>query len=118
MSDATRREFLHTSATAAAAAAFASGVHAAGSDVIRIGLVGCGARGCGAAEQALKADPSAHSKLVAIGDAFADQIDHNVAVIGRDDESVAKRVDVPKERRFVGLDAYKHVIEASDVVLL
>ncbi|HEY1379233.1 MAG TPA: Gfo/Idh/MocA family oxidoreductase [Gemmataceae bacterium] len=119
MPASTRREFLQTTATTAAAATmFAGGVHAAGSDTVRIGLIGCGARGRGAAEQALAADPSARTKLVAIGDAFADQIESNISVIGRNDKNIAKRVDVPPERRFVGLDAYKHVIEASDVVLL
>src|SRR5215207_9813077 len=96
MTEPTRRQFLHTSAATAAAATFSSGVHAAGSEVIRVGLVGCGARGRGAAEQALAADP--HAKLVAIGDAFPDQIDANIEVIGR--------------------NAYKHVIDACDVVLL
>jgi predicted dehydrogenase len=112
---ATRREFLQASAATAAAATFASGVHAAGSDVIRVGLVGCGARGSGAAVQALKA--ATNAKLVAIGDAFADQIDFYINVIQREPD-VGKRVDVPPDRRFVGLDAYKHVIEAADVVLL
>src|SRR5947209_8109855 len=112
----TRRQFLQTSAATAGAALMASGVHAAGNETIRVGLIGCGARGRGAAEQALTADP--HAKLVAIGDAFADQIDTNIGIIGRNDKHVASRVDVPPERRFAGLDAYKHVIEASDVVLL
>jgi predicted dehydrogenase len=119
MTNPTRRTFLQsTAATAAGAALLSSGVHAAGSDTIRVGLVGCGARGRGAAEQALTADPSGLSKLVAVGDAFADQIDTALNVIGGNDEHLAKRVDVPPSRRFVGLDAYKHVIEASDVVLL
>jgi predicted dehydrogenase len=113
-----RRQFLQTTAATAGAALLSSGVHAAGSDVIRIGLIGCGARGSGAAEQALKGDPSGHSKLVAVGDAFADQIETALNVIGRNDKSLASRVDVPTERRFVGLDAYKHVIDAVDVVLL
>jgi predicted dehydrogenase len=115
MSDPTRRTFIQSTA-AAGAAILAQGVHAAGSDALRIGLIGCGARGSGAAEQALKADPNA--KLVAVGDAFGDQIDFYIKVIGRNDEGIAKRVDVPPERRFVGLDAYKHVIDACDVVLL
>src|SRR5438105_2222173 len=46
----TRREFLKTSAVAGGALAanlsLLSNVHAAGEDVIRVGLVGCGARMC------------------------------------------------------------------------
>src|SRR5437660_7570785 len=111
---ATRRQFVQTAAaTTAAALTLDCAVHAAGSDVIRVGLVGCGARGRGAAVQALTADSQA--KLVAVGDAFADQIDGSLKVIERE---VAKQVDVPQDRRFVGLDAYKHVIDAVDVVLL
>ena len=58
-----RRRFLKGTTAAvgagAAAASWAPLVHAAGSDVIKIGLVGSGGRGTGAAEQALTAD-SAH----------------------------------------------------------
>jgi predicted dehydrogenase len=115
MTDPTRRTFLQSTAATAGAALLSHGVHAAGGDTIRVGLIGCGARGSGAAVQALKADPNA--KLVAIGDAFADQIDYYIKVIQREPD-VAQRVDVPPERRFVGFDAYRHVIDAADVVLL
>jgi hypothetical protein len=46
-------------------------VHAAGSDTLKLGLVGRGGRGASAAGNGLTADPNA--KLVAVGDAFADQ---------------------------------------------
>jgi len=50
---ATRRDFLKTTGAVAAASALSGvavpSVHAAGSDVINIGLVGCGGRGTGAA---------------------------------------------------------------------
>jgi myo-inositol 2-dehydrogenase / D-chiro-inositol 1-dehydrogenase len=111
---ATRRDFVRAAA-AVTAATFAGGVHAAGSDTIRVGLVGCGGRGTGAAGQALKADPKA--KLVAMGDVFADAIDHPLNHL-KGDKELATQVDVPKERQFVGFDAYKQVIDASDVVLL
>ena len=48
-------------------------VHAAGSDTLKVGLVGCGGRGTGAAEQALTADKNA--KLVAMADAFQDRLE-------------------------------------------
>src|SRR5574342_532392 len=53
---ASRREFLQTSAAAMVTGALAQGVHAQGSDVIKVGLVGCGGRGTGAATQAMNAD--------------------------------------------------------------
>ena len=58
-----RRDFLETSSAAAlgslAALALPQNVHAAGSDVLKVGLIGCGGRGSGAASQALKADSQA-----------------------------------------------------------
>ena len=50
----------------------ARSAHAAENEVIKIGLIGCGGRGCGAAVNALGADPN--TRLVAIGDAFADML--------------------------------------------
>jgi predicted dehydrogenase len=112
---ATRRDFLKTTATAAVAAAVAQNARAAGGDVLRVGLVGCGGRGTGAAGQALHADPNV--KLVAMGDAFADRIQQSLATL-RKDGKIAAKIDVPPDRCFAGFDAYRHVIAASDVVLL
>ncbi|HEY2909818.1 MAG TPA: Gfo/Idh/MocA family oxidoreductase [Gemmataceae bacterium] len=108
----TRRQFLAASATAIAAA---PSLHAAGSDVIRVGLIGCGARGTGAAVQALSADK--HVKLVAMGDAFTDRLQSSLATL-RDKKEVADKVAVAPDACFVGFDAYKQVIAATDVVLL
>ena len=111
-----RRDFLKTSAAAGAALALVPAVHAAGSDVLRVGLIGCGSRGTGAASQALKADKNV--KLVAMGDAFADRIESSLGELHNDAELAAK-IDVPAERRFKGFDAYKHVLATNvDVVLL
>ena len=75
-----RREFLKRSAVAAgAAAALSSGlarsVHAAGSDVIKIALIGCGGRGTGAANDCLNAAKILNQplKLVAVADAFEER---------------------------------------------
>ena len=51
----------------------ARGAHAAGDDLLKIGLIGCGGRGSGAAVNALGADKNC--KLVAMADAFADRLD-------------------------------------------
>ncbi len=118
MTPSSRRTFLKTSALAATTAGLQSSlhVHAAGSDILRVGLIGCGGRGTGAASQALSADP--HVKLVAMGDVFEDRLQmslRNLAAL----EGIAGKLDVPSERQFVGFDAYKQVLESGvDVVLL
>ena len=117
-STASRRDFLKGT-TAAAAATLSTGlaaplVHAAGSDTIKIGLIGCGGRGTGAAEQALTAD--SNSKLVAVADAFQDRIDESLYSIKS--SAIGSRVDVPKDRQYTGFDAYKNVIDQVDLVLL
>jgi predicted dehydrogenase len=110
-----RRDFLKASAAVAAGALAVPHVHAAGDDVIKVGLIGCGGRGTGAAAQALNADK--HVKLVAMGDAFEDRLQSSLNTL-KDDEKIAGKIDVPEGRRFVGFDAYQQVIAESDVVLL
>ncbi len=116
-----RRRFLKTSATLVGASVAAElsikrAAHAAGSDVLRVGLIGCGGRGTGAASQALRADP--HVKLVAMGDAFQDRLNSSLANLKKDPE-IAAKIDVAPERSFVGFDAYLKVIDSGvDVVLL
>jgi predicted dehydrogenase len=115
-SAATRRDFLKASAAAVAGTLAAiPQVHAAGSDVLRVGLVGCGGRGTGAASQALKADKNV--KLVALGDAFEDRLQTCLTTLKKDQDIVAK-IDVASEKQFVGFEAYKQVIAECDVVLL
>jgi predicted dehydrogenase len=110
---------MHSAATVAASAAaldVASNAYAGGSDLIKVGLVGCGGRGTGAAEQNLTADPNC--KLVAVGDAFKDRLEESLSTLKSNGSAVADRVDVPEERRYVGFDAYKHVIDQVDLVIL
>src|SRR6516225_4986228 len=73
----TRRDFLKSSTVAASAAALGTLevsrlAHAAGSDVIRVGMIGCGGRNAGAAVEALTADAGA--RLVSMCDIFRDRI--------------------------------------------
>ena len=114
----TRRQFLRGTATAASLAALTAGIqaraYAAGGNTMRLGLIGCGGRGTGAAVQALNACKRA--KLVAMGDAFQDQLDQSWKAVSKEHPD---RVDVPPNRRFVGMDAYAGVIGADvDLVLL
>jgi len=116
-----RREFLKTSTTAAVAGSLAGtlalgrSAHAAGSDVLKIGLIGCGGRGTGAAQNALLAD--SHVQLTAMGDTFADRIQSSLDTLR---QSVpADKLDVADDRKFVGFNAYQQVIDSGvDVVLL
>lgn len=113
----TRREFIRGSSAALAAAAtfgFESKVHAEGKDVLRAALIGCGGRGTGAAKQTLAAHPSV--KIVAMADAYKDRIEGSLKDLMTTPQK--DRVDVPEERRFAGLDAYKAAIDAADIVLL
>ncbi len=84
-------------------------------DLLRVGLIGCGGRGTGAALNALLADPN--TRLVALGDAFADHLESCLATLQGTPE-IAERVDVAPDRKFVGWDAYRGVIDTCDVVLL
>lgn len=81
---------------------------------LKIGLVGCGGRGTGAAANALGAD--SNSELHAVADVFAGAADGAVNNLSH---QFKDRINVPPERRFVGLDAYQALIASGvDVVLL
>lgn len=117
----TRREFVRASAGAAFAAPLALGAwpvaasaFVAGSDQIKVGLVGCGGRGSGAADNALNADSGV--VITALADAFTDRIDSCLKNL-RDKHS--DRILVDDEHRFVGFDAYQRLIDSGvDVVIL
>ena len=109
-----RRGFLQTSAAAAVASTIvAPSVHAAGSDLLKIALVGCGGRGTGAAINALGADKNV--KLVAVADVFED-----LARVGLNTVKAAfpDKVDVKPEMIFSGFDGYKAATDACDVVVM
>ncbi|HEY5915589.1 MAG TPA: Gfo/Idh/MocA family oxidoreductase [Verrucomicrobiae bacterium] len=113
-----RRDFLKVSGVAASAAAVGSldlgrSAHAAGSDILKVGMIGCGGRNSGAAVQALTADKGA--RLIAMCDVLKER------VLGKREEIKAAKGDqvaVDDAHCFFGFDGYKHVIEASDVVLI
>jgi predicted dehydrogenase len=111
----TRRDFLTTSAagTAALGALAVPSLHAAGAGTIKVGMIGCGDRCTGAGFQALKAGPDV--KLVAMCDIFQDRLENSLDYLKRE---LPEQVDVGPDRRFVGFEGYRHVIECSDVVLI
>jgi predicted dehydrogenase len=121
---ASRREFLKTTTVAAGAAlvsnlSLAPAVHAAGSDQIKVGLIGCGGRGGGAAEDVMNAAKGV--TIHALGDVFKFQVDGTSGRLenflksekeGKTARELGNTVDVG-DRCFVGLDAYKQVIDSG-----
>jgi len=106
-----RREFLKTTGRLAAVSALAGTtlphVHASGSDLVQLALVGCGGRGSGAAVNALNTK-SGPIKLVAMADAYEHRLRNSYESLSK---SVEAKMDVPEERRFVGFDAYKKAMD-------
>jgi len=111
-----RRNFLRKTAAGSAVAAglsLARSAHAAGSDVVRIGMVGSGGRCSGAALDAMNADPSV--RLVAMSDLFADRVENKRKALK---QQKPDQVQVDDAHCFVGLDGYRKVIDSVDVVLI
>jgi myo-inositol 2-dehydrogenase / D-chiro-inositol 1-dehydrogenase len=118
MSDLTRRSFLKTSTIAASATIvgvldISRGAYAAGSGLIKLGLIGCGGRGSGAASDAMTADPE--TTLWAAADLFPDKVESSVKGLAA---KFGDRVQVDPARRFTGLQGYRNVIENCDYVLI
>jgi len=111
-----RRQFLKTSSVLAAGATLAGGLtisqsaHAQGSDQIKLALIGCGGRGTGAIRN--RAQVGDNFKVVAIADAFdpkgAARDLRNDA--NKEGHPLNGKVDLPDDRVFSGLDAYKKAI--------
>ncbi|MBN1912708.1 MAG: Gfo/Idh/MocA family oxidoreductase [Pirellulales bacterium] len=119
---ASRRHFLKTSGMLTGAALgtnllMARSAHAAGSDVLKVGLIGCGGRGTGAALNALNTGKDV--KLTAMADVFPEKIQLRLAAIKRHMAKSPEKIDVPPERQFVGFDAYQKLIDSGvDVVVM
>jgi predicted dehydrogenase len=124
-----RREFVKQSTLVAGglmAAPFFSKANffSGADDTIKIALIGCGGRGTGAVAQALFTKQNV--KLVAMADAFRDNLDRCYNAITSDDLSditgkpgnLRDRIDVPEQNKFVGFDAYKKTIPLADVIIL
>ena len=108
-----RRNFIKKSAAVsiAALAAGRSRIFAAGSDKIRVGLVGCGGRGTGAAMNCAEASNSV--ELVALADLFEDQLTKSRNKLTK----LGDKMKVTDEMCFVGFDAYKKLL-ATDIDLV
>jgi predicted dehydrogenase len=123
----TRREFLRTTSAALATAAAAPGVFAAGTDRLRIGVIGCGARGTGAAMNCVLSSPGL--EIAAIGDVFSDRVEACFKRLKDDTQEKewscsqpwrhSKQVTATKDTCFTGFDAYAKVLASGvDLVIL
>jgi len=114
-----RRKFIQGSAHLGSAAALGSltmarSAHAAGSDLLKVALIGCGGRGNGAAVNATKGDENL--KITCLADIFPDKVEASKRILGR---RLGERMEVSDETCFSGFDAYKQVMASDvDVVLL
>ena len=116
----TRREFLKSSGMLTAGVVVAATfptplmVHAAGSDQLKVAVIGCGGRGTGAAIDCFKA--GGNVKFVAVADAFENQAKNAAAEIAK---QCGEKADIAPERIFWGLDAFQKAIDAGvDLVIL
>ena len=87
---------------------------AAGSDKVRVGLIGCGGRGTGAAGNCATADKGV--EIVAMGDLFKDHLEESRNSLKND---LKEQYKVTDDKCFVGFDAYKSVLSTDvDMVIL
>jgi predicted dehydrogenase len=93
-----------------ALAAPAGRLFAAGSDRIRVGLIGCGGRGTYDTTNCLNAAEGV--ELVAMGDLFKDRVDNSLRTLK---ERLSDKVKVTEGRCFAGWDAYKKVVACDEV---
>lgn len=106
-----RRQVIRTAAAGAAVSAVPSFVFGAAPDrPLKIGIIGSGERGTNAGHNAMTADPNV--KVVALADAYEGSIK-------KSRESLAKSAQIDEKNCFVGLDAYKKLLELElDYVIL
>ncbi len=134
-----RREFFKSTARIAAVSALAGvaipHVHAGEDNTIRLALIGCGGRGSGAVANALSAGglvmddrfrakdeknfaSTGPVKLAAMADLFPDRLESAHKSLSKAFED---KIDVPKDRQFIGFDAYRKAIDClrpGDVAIL
>ena len=116
-----RRDFLNKSGMMVAGGVLAGytlpPVYAGEDNTIRLALIGCGNRGSGAVANAMN---SQHGpvKLVAMADIVDDRLQRSHKILTK---NFSDRIDVPKERQFIGFDAYKKAIDylgPNDVAMI
>lgn len=115
----TRRTFIKTTAAATAGMSVSfmdSGnfAYAAGSDLLRVGVIGCGGRGSGAARDAVISAEGV--EIYAMGDLFDDRLDRSRQALL---ENIPDQMNVESNRCFTGFDNYLNVIDSGvDIIIL
>lgn len=119
----TRRAFLSRSGRITAATALAGvalpHVHAASDDTVRLALIGCGGRGSGAVANAMEVS-GGPIRLVAMADLFENRLASAHQALSA---NFGSRVDVPRDRQFIGFDAFRKAIDqlrpqSGDIAML
>jgi len=111
-----RRDFIKTSAAfgAVTLASRTNRIFAAGSETVRIGLIGCGSRGTYDTTNCLNSAEKV--ELVAMGDLFQDRLD---SCRQRLTSNFGSKVKVTEDTSFIGFDAYKQVLACdADMIIL
>jgi len=117
-----RRSFLQDSSKLAVAGAAVTGLigtrpavartaFAGGSDTTRLGLIGAGGRGTGAATHAMNTK-SGNVELVAVADISDERLEKALKTCRKKHDG---KVLVPEDKRHIGFDAYKRVMEDENV---
>jgi predicted dehydrogenase len=109
---ANRRDFLKKGTAAVAGAAtllsMTPSVHAAGTDVIRVGVIGCGNRGSGAAKDAATSAPNV--KIVALADLFPDRIASCRSKLAKE---IKDNLDVKDDQCFTGFNCHESLLKCD-----
>ena len=118
----TRRGFLKNGGTIVAASALAGvaipHVHAEGSNLIQVALIGCGGRGTGAAADALETSKLGPIKLVAMADVFENRLKGSLDALSK---KYADQMEVTGDRTHIGFDGYQKAMDQlkpGDIAIL
>lgn len=114
-----RRDFAKVSAAAAGFAILSSRSRAqeTNSDTLKVGLLGCGSRGGGAASQMLMGNENV--QLIALADVFQDKVDGKRKEFSEHSNPlIREKVAIDDGHCFVGLDAYKQILETDIDILI
>jgi len=103
-----RRDFIKASAASLAALGVAGRMYAAGTDTIRVGIIGCGGQGTRDLVSCVKSAPGV--EIVAMGDLFQDRQQESFDKLTKE---VPTAMKVTPDKRFVGFDAHKKVLQTD-----
>lgn len=114
----TRRAFVRQSSATLAGAVvnpmILARAYAAGSDIIKVGLIGCGGRNRGAAVQAMNVDRGVH--VTALADLFGRPLKRTRKILEAERPG---QTQIQDDHIFLGLDAYQKVLESGiDLALI